>query len=360
LRPSVHAIVLAGGPGTRFWPASRQSRPKPFVALFGGATLLEETLRRSRAVAPPERTWVVAAEPLKAVVRAALAERPRVQTLFEPIARNTAAAIAWTAATVVGRAGSGILAVLPADHHIPDRRAFARDIRQAATIAARRDALVLVGIAPSRPDPAYGYLRIGGVGTDGAAPVRRFVEKPDVPRARRYVRSGRYLWNAGMVVASASRILTEVRSHAPEVWEALGGALEEVARGRRVPRSRLAAAYRRVKAISFDHGVLERARGVLAVPGRFAWSDIGSWDALKDHLPLSEGRNRVLGAKPVLLDAWDNMVWNESGRAVVLLGVSQLVVVETRDALLVCRPERAQEVRRVVEALSRQGRKELI
>jgi mannose-1-phosphate guanylyltransferase len=342
LRPSVHAIVLAGGPGTRFWPASRQSRPKPFVALFGGATLLEQTLRRSRAFAPPERTWVVAAEPLKAVVRDALAERSGVQTLFEPVVRNTAAAIAWTAATVVGRAGSGVLAVLPADHHIPDRRAFARDIRRAATIAARRDALVLVGIAPSRPDPAYGYLGIGEVGTDGAAPVRRFVEKPDVPRA------------------SASRILTEVRSHAPEVWGALGGALEEVARGRRVPRSRLAAAYRRVKAISFDHAVLERARGVLAVPGRFAWSDIGSWDALKDHLPPSEGRNRVLGAKPVLLDAWDNMIWNESGRAVVLLGVSELVVVDTPDALLVCRPERAQEVRRVVEALSRQGRKELI
>jgi mannose-1-phosphate guanylyltransferase len=360
LRTSVHAVVLAGGAGTRFWPASRRARPKPFVGLLGGATLLEQTLRRSRMFARPERTWVVAVEPLRAVVRAALAERPGVQTLFEPISRNTAAAVAWTAATVQGRSGSGIVAVLPADHHIPDRRVFAEDIRHAAAIAARRDALVLVGIAPSRPDTAYGYLRIGEVEPDGAAPVRRFVEKPDAPRARRYVRSGRYLWNAGIVVAPASRILAEVRSQAPEVWGALGGVLQEVAQGRRVGRRRLAAAYRRVKTISFDHAVLERARGVFAVPGRFAWSDIGSWDALKDLLPPAEGRNRILGAKPLVFDASDNLVWNESGRAVVLLGVSELVVVETRDALLVCRPERAQEVRRVVEALARQGRKELI
>ena len=310
--------------------------------------------------APPERTWVVVGEPLRALVRTALGERPGVQTLLEPVSRNTAAAIAWTAATVLGRVGSGVLAVLPADHHIPDRRAFAGAIRQAAAIATRRDALVLIGIEPSRPDPAYGYLRIGEVESDGAARVGRFVEKPDAPRARRYVRSGRYLWNAGMVVAPASRILAEVRSHAPEVWRALGATLEEVARGRRVPRRRLAAAYRRVKAISFDHAVLERARHVFAVPGRFAWSDIGSWDALKDHLPPADGRNRNLGARPLAFDAQDNLVWNESGRAVVLLGVDGLVVVDTRDALLVCRPERAEEGRQVVEGLSRQGRKELI
>jgi mannose-1-phosphate guanylyltransferase len=282
-----------------------------------------------------------------------------VQTLLEPVGRNTAPAIAWAAATVLGRTGSGIVAVLPADHYVPDRRTFAAAMRQAAEVAERRDALVLVGIKPTRVETAYGYLSVGEPEPDGALRVREFVEKPEEALAREYVGSGRYLWNAGFVVAPAARVLDEVQSHAPEVWRPLGATLKAIARGERIPRRRLAERYRRIRATSFDNAVLERASGVFAVPGRFEWSDIGSWDALKDRLPCAEGRNRVVGEKPLLLDAEDNMIWNTSGRAVVLLGVSGLVVVDTEDALLVCRPERSQEVRRVVEQLSRRGRKEL-
>jgi mannose-1-phosphate guanylyltransferase/mannose-6-phosphate isomerase len=302
----------------------------------------------------------VGAEPHRKLLRDALKGRPPVKTLLEPEARNTAAAIAWAAAAIQGEGGAGLLAVLPADHHVPDPRSFARVIRQAARIAHRQDRLVIVGISPRRPDPAYGYLRVGKPGPDGALPVRRFVEKPSAARAQSYVRSGSYLWNAGMVVATAPRILAELRTHAPEVWRALGSVLEDLARGARVPRRRLAAAYRRVRPIAFDHAVLERTRRVVAVRGRFAWSDLGSWDALKEHLPMVEGDNHVQGGKPLLLEARNNVIWNTSGRAVALLGVDGLAVVDTEDALLICPLDRSQEVRRVVEELARQGRKELI
>ncbi len=351
--------VLVGGTGTRFWPVSRRACPKPFVPLLGRGTLLEQTLRRLRPLAPPERTWLVASEAHRRLVRAALSNRPAVQALFEPVGRDTAAAIAWAAASVVGRDPTGLIAVFPADHHIPDGRALLRSVRLAADVARRRDCLVLVGIEPTRPDPAYGYVSVGEPQADRALPVRRFVEKPDAARARRYLRDGRTLWNAGMLVAPAARVLEEVRAHAREVGPLLARVFDAVARGERIPRRRLTSAYRRAVAAPFDRAVLERARGVFAVRGSFAWADLGSWDALKDHLPEVEGENRVRGPRPVFVDARRNLVWNTSGRKQVLLGVEGLIVVDTEDALLVCSSERAQEIRRVVEELSRRGAKRL-
>jgi mannose-1-phosphate guanylyltransferase len=349
-------VVLAGGAGTRFWPASRRARPKPFVPLVGSETLFEQTLVRARRFAPAGRTWVVGAESHRRLLAAALRGRRGVTTLLEPSARNTAAAIAWAAAEILGRTGRGTLAVLPADHHVPNAEAFARTIRRAAALAGTRDALVLLGIEPTRPDTAYGYLRVAG---RSPLAVRRFVEKPDAARARRYLRSGGYLWNSGIVVAPARRILDEVRTHAPEVWRSLGGVLETIAGGGRVARRRLAAAYRGVRSISFDHAVLERTGGVLALRGRFAWSDLGSWDALREHLPRVAGGNRVHGASPVLLDARDNLVFTSTGRTLALLGVEGLLVVDTPDATLVCAPDRAQDVRRLVDALSERGKRRL-
>lgn len=302
---------------------------------------------------------MVSARNLARITRAALRSRGGVHLLLEPVARNTAAAVAWAAARVAREAEGGVIAVLPADHHIPSPREFVRTLRRAARSAQDGEHLVLIGIEPTRPDTAYGYLRVGTPGSDGVASVRRFVEKPDVARARRYVGGGQYLWNAGMVVGTAQRILAETRAHAPEVWKPLGGVLSAIADGRRVVSARLEAAYRRVPAISFDHAVLERSRRVRALRGRFAWSDLGSWDALARHLPSVAG-NRVRGPRPAAtMDASGNVVWNTSGRALALLGVRGLVVIETPDALLVCAQERAQDVRRIVDELHKRGRKDL-
>jgi mannose-1-phosphate guanylyltransferase len=354
-------VVLAGGAGTRFWPASRRARPKPFVPLVGSETLIGATLARMRRLAPAERIAVLAARDLARLVRAALQSHRGAHALFEPQGRNTAAAIAWAAAWVAGRDPEGVLGIFPADHHIPHVPAFVRVVTAALRASADGGALVLIGIQPTRPDTAYGYLKLAASRRSPAAPrVERFVEKPGPARAKSLLAAGTHLWNSGMIVARPARVLAETRAHAPEVWRALGPALERGSRGEAVPAAALARAYRRVKPISFDYAVLERSRRVRAVRGRFAWSDLGSWDALGEQLPEA-ARNRARAPEQLAaLDARGNVVWTQGRKQVVLLGVDDLVVVDTEDALLVSSKSRAQEVRRAVEVLGARGRKELV
>jgi mannose-1-phosphate guanylyltransferase len=354
-------VILAGGAGTRFWPASRRARPKPFVPLVGQETLIEATLARMRRLAPASRIAVLASADLAGLVRRSLRRHRGAHALFEPEGRNTAAAIAWAAAWVASRDPEGVLGIFPADHHIPQLAPFVRVVTAALRASADGESLVLIGIQPTRPDTAYGYLKLApGRRAAASARVARFEEKPGAARARRFLRDGSYLWNAGMIVARPLRVLAETRAHAPEVWNALGGALEREARGRRVSRSALARGYRAVEPISFDYAVLERSRRVRAVRGRFAWSDLGSWDALGLHLPPAGGNRARVPERVTPLDASGNIVWTAGEKQVVLLGVDDLVVVDVQDALLVSSKHRAQEVRRAVEALGSLGRKELV
>jgi mannose-1-phosphate guanylyltransferase len=359
--PRLWPVVLAGGAGTRFWPASRRARPKPFVPLVGRETLIEATLARMRRLAPAGRIAVLAGADQAGLVRRALRSYRGMHALFEPEARNTAAAIAWAAAWVASRDPEGVLGIFPADHHIPRPAAFVRVVTAALRASADGEALVLIGIQPTRPDTAYGYLKLARARRGASASrVARFEEKPDAARARRFVRDGGYLWNAGMIVARPQRVLEETRAHAPEVWNALGAVFERQARGGRPSRAALARGYRAARPISFDYAVLERSRRVCAVRGSFAWSDLGSWDALGLHL-AEAGENRSRSPERVTpLDASGNVVWTAGEKQVVLLGVDDLVVVDTRDALLVASKHRAQEVRRAVEALDDLGRKELV
>jgi mannose-1-phosphate guanylyltransferase len=351
--------VLAGGAGTRFWPASRRAVPKPFVPLVGRRTLIGDTLERLRLLAPASRTTVVSAQELAGATRAALRSHRGTRLLLEPVARNTAAAIAWAAADALGRGDSGVVGVFPADHYIPDARAFAKAVRVGAAAAADGERLVLLGIEPSRPDTAYGYLRLSK-GRGAVVPVARFVEKPDLARAQRFVADGGYLWNAGMVLARPERILDETRTLSPEVWDALGPTLDAIAAGKRVARTALARAYRKVRPLSFDYAVLERSKRVFALRGRFAWSDLGSWDALGAHLPAVDENQVHAGAPPVLIDAQHNVVWSATDKTVALLGVKDLLVIQTTDALLVCANHRAQDVRKIVDELARRGHRDLL
>ena len=347
------ALVLAGGAGSRFWPASRRARPKPFVPLVGGQTLLDATLGRLSGLTEPSRIRVLASRDLEAVTREALVGHPGVRALFEPVPRNTAAAIAWGAACVAAEDPDAIVGVFPADHHIPSPAGFLRTLAAAEKAAAHHDALVLIGIEPAHASTAYGYLRVGdrALGPGGVHRIREFREKPAAAVARRLVRSGEYLWNAGMVVAPVRRILAECQAHAPEVWDALGPALERTARGEPVETRALDADYAQVKPLSFDYAVLERTDRALVARGRFRWSDLGSWDSLEPHLDAAAG-NRVRGRAPVVnIGASGNVVWNQTGRALALVGIEDLIVVETEDVLLICRKDRAQDVRAVVEKL---------
>jgi mannose-1-phosphate guanylyltransferase len=330
-----YAVVLAGGGGTRLWPASRRRAPKQFLRLApGGRSLLEATVERVSPLAPIERTLVVTAASQLEAVRSALPWLPEANLVVEPVGRSTGPAIALAAQRLARRGeGHAVMAVLPSDHAVVDEAAFARVLADALT--AGREHLVTVGIRPTRPETGYGYLELGDRTLGPAREVRRFVEKPDLARARQYVDSGRYLWNSGMFFFRADRILEETRRLLPEVARALEGRYEEA------------------PAVSIDYGIMERAEDIWAVPGDFGWSDVGSWADLAEVHPADADGQVRLGGPLLALDARRNVVVGE--RLVALVGVEGLVVVATDDAVLVMARERGQDIREVVRRLEEHG-----
>ena len=352
-------MVLAGGAGTRFWPLSREARPKPLLRLGGGASLLEDTLARARRFASVERTWLVCGRDHARVMTRA-SGLPRRQVLVEPRMRNTTAAVALAAERIAALDPDAVMAVLPADHRIPDARAFAAAIRTAARAAAGEGALVTLGVRPSRPETGYGYIRTGapaGAEHAGLHRVARFVEKPDRARARRFQRSGRYLWNAGVFIWTARRILEEIESCAPEVHRALGP-LRRVRRIRDWPGA-VERAYRRVPSVPVDKAVLERSRQVWCLPVQFHWSDVGTWQSLAEELGVAGSVSRIMEGEAVLCESKGNLI-RAAGRPVVLLGVEGLAVIDSGDALLVASLESSPAVRDVVSLLRQKGRRDLL
>jgi mannose-1-phosphate guanylyltransferase len=343
-RGRFHAVILAGGSGTRFWPLSRAARPKQFLSFAGGRALLSSSWSRVRKLAGPSRIWVVAPSKLEARVRELLPGLRPDRLVVEPTPRNTAPAVALACATVAAHDPDAVVGVFPADHVVRDLEGFVAAVRVAIG-AARRGALVCLGVKPDRAATGFGYLRCAERPRRGrAVAVARFVEKPDLARARRFVRSGRHLWNAGMFVWGAETFLDEARRVRPALVRAVGGHLA----GR--PRS-----WSRAPKISVDYAVMERARGVEVVPLDVGWDDVGSWEAASRLTPAAraDGRNRRL------LESPGSAVFGD-GRFVAIVGVSGVTVVDTPDALLVVSNERAEEVKQIVEQLRKRGRKELL
>ncbi len=356
-RGAIHAVILAGGAGERFWPASRRSHPKPFLRVADGKTLLEATLARARRLAG-DRIWVVCGAEHAAALRKA-SGLPRGRVLVEPLRRNTALAVAFAAQRISAEDPSAVLAVLPADHRIPDARAFAADLRRAARAAREAEVLVTLGIRPTRPDPGLGYIQVGPAAAAAHAGLhraRRFVEKPDPATARRYLRSGKYLWNAGIFVWSARTILAEIEACAPEIHRALEPLRKALTRSRRIPRAVLERCYRQAPSQPIDKAVMERSQRVWTLPVHWHWSDVGTWASLAEELGAAPGASVVVGdAELAFDDAGGNLVWG-NGKTIALLGVEGLAVVQTRDALLVARLDRSSDVRSVVAALKAGGR----
>ena len=349
-----HAVVLAGGAGERFWPASRAAYPKPFLRVLGGRSLLDATLARARRFASRDCVWVVCGREHQRHVRRATG-LPAARVLVEPERRNTAMAVAFAAVHIGLDDPGAVLAILPADHSIPDGPAFARDLKRAASAASGAGALVTLGVKPARPDTGYGYIQAGapaGSAYPGLQRVRRFVEKPDAATARRYLRSGGYLWNAGIFVFTAAAILEEIEACAPE----LAAALEPLRRPPRVRSGeRLRRVYRRAPSFPIDVAVMERSRRVWTLPVAWHWSDVGTWLSLSEELGVAPGDTKVLGGELVFDDRGGNLVWGDR-RAVALLGVEGLAIIDTGDVLLVTKLDRSPDVRRIVAQLKRRGR----
>lgn len=354
----LHAVVLAGGGGTRLWPASRRHTPKQLLPLgtVAGESLLAATCRRLHAVVGADRLWIVTAADQAEAVAAAVPSLPRDRVLAEPCPRNTAAAIGLAAVHIAAVDAEAVLAVVPADHAIGDEAAYRDVLGHAFAIAGAEDAIVTIGIRPTGPETGFGYLEPGAEAAGAARVVARFVEKPDRPTAERYLSSG-YLWNSGTFFFAARRILAELAQHLP----ALAAGLSEIALALDAGGDASAATarvYPGLPSISIDYGVMERTRGILVVAGDFGWNDVGSWNALAE-VRAADAAGNVAAGRLVAIDAHDNVVTTDAGM-VALVGVTGLVVVRAGNAVLVVPRERAQEVRDIVKELERAGQEEYL
>jgi mannose-1-phosphate guanylyltransferase/mannose-6-phosphate isomerase len=319
---------------------SRRKRPKQFLELGGTASLLRRSWDRARALAPASRIWVVVPRALASAVRRELPALRAINLVVEPSARDTGPAVALACAAVERRDPNAVIAVFPTDHVIRDRRALVRAVRTAVG-AASKGALVCLGIEPDRPSTGFGYLRLAAARRGlGAIPVKKFIEKPDAPRARRFVRSRRYVWNSGIFVFTAGAFFEELRRVAP----ALHAAAKAIGAGR--PR-----AWSRAPRVSIDRALMEKAARVVAVPLDAGWDDVGSWDAAVRLAGRSEGRR----GGTVLVDSAGSVVFGRR-RVIAVLGVPGIVVVDTPDALLIASRTEAERVREVVAELRRRGR----
>jgi mannose-1-phosphate guanylyltransferase len=345
--PDLYAIIMAGGSGTRFWPASRRTRPKQFLSIAGGEPLLCETWRRLEGLVPAERTLVVTVASQAGEVRRLLPALPPENVLAEPEPRNTAACLALAAREIERRDPSSVQVVLPADHVIRPVPAFQRSVQAAVEEARARSTLVVFGIRPSHPATGFGYVEAGELCAEVRQTpvyrVRRFVEKPSLARAQEFLFQGSFFWNAGIFVWQTQAICSALETFTPALRAALAGA--------RSP-AELAQAYARLEPVSIDVAVLEHAPNVRMVPVDYFWSDVGSWEALSTVLEQDAAGNVHSGAaRAVFQDARGCIAHAEGDQLVAVLGLDNVVVVHSAGATLVCSRERAQHVRALVQRL---------
>ncbi|MDI3298210.1 MAG: mannose-1-phosphate guanylyltransferase [Bacillota bacterium] len=349
-----HVVILAGGRGERFWPRSTPSLPKQFIRLFGQRTLLQEALLRARALVPEERIWVASAAEYEGLLRGQLpADLVEKRLVLEPVRRDTAAGIGWAALHVLAVDPEAVLVMMPADHYLADLDAFAEAVGVALR-AARRGSLVTLGIRPSRPETGYGYIRLGRPLEEvaGAYHVDRFVEKPEMETALRFLQEGTYLWNSGIFVWQARSILDAIGRRLPE----LRAGLERAWAAPPGERPRLFAA---LPAISVDYGVMQdeaRLGGdVVTAPGRFTWDDVGSWAAL-DRLTEADDRgNRVLGEGLALAASGCTLHNEEAGHPLIAFGTQDLLMIHTARVTVVAPKARAADWKELLAALRRAG-----
>ena len=353
-----YGLILAGGRGTRFWPRSRKAKSKQVLSFFGERTLIQQTVDRLRPVLDPERIWVLTNGHLRGEIVRQLPEVPKRQIIAEPAQRNTAPAIGLAAQIINGIDRDAVMGVFPSDHIIGQPNRYARILRGAFKAGAE-GRIVVLGIDPRWPETGYGYIELprGVKAEAGAAvPVRRFREKPDPATAKRFVKAGHFYWNAGMFFWRTPVLLDALRQHLPRTSTLLASLppFESRKFG-----AALAETFPRCENISIDYAVLEKARNVVGIPtGDIAWNDVGSWNAVYDLMPRDPWGNTGRGDM-LMIDAKGNYVDSER-RLVALLGVENLVVVDTADALLICDRERAQDVGRLVKLLEDQKRDGLL
>ncbi len=364
---STHAVILAGGRGTRFWPRSRTRTPKQLLNIVGNTTMLQQTVTRLRPILSVDHIWSVTNAEQATSLRRQLPVAARRRVLTEPVGKNTAAAVALAAIHVRHSVkGDALLAVLPADHYIALPELYRRIVRAALQVAQEPDRMVVLGIPPTRPETGFGYVEKMGeplhVDEFPVYAVRRFTEKPQLEIAKQYLASGNYEWNAGMFFWRISTFMEALKKFLPKTHDALEALSAHI--GKRTYDAALKRIYRKLENISVDYAVLERATReegasrVFVIPAEIGWSDIGSWTAVYELVAKQPDEN-VLSGKGHALDSTGNFLWSP-GKFIAAIGVHNLVVVETPDALLICPRERAQDVSKLVKVLEEKKLKKLL
>ncbi len=353
-----YPVILAGGRGTRFWPLSRKKRAKQLLALDGKQTMIQQTVARLLPLAPAKRFWVITNEDLRLAIARQLPKLPKPQLLAEPVGRNTAPAIGLAAFLLLRENPDAVIGMFPSDHVIADEKHYRETLERGIEIAASGENIVVLGIRPNRPETGYGYIEAGGAFHGDALRVRRFTEKPDAARAAEFVAAGNFFWNSGMFLWSARTLANALREHLPNtapLLERIAGAF-----GTRKFAETFRKLYPKCENISVDYAVLEprsakgeEAGNIFCLPADFGWNDLGSWTALHEHHTAKSSPangNLVAASGQFLMNARGNY-FHAPGKFVAAVGVSDLVVVETPDALLITTRQHAQDVGKIVKYL---------
>ena len=357
----MYTVIMAGGKGTRFWPLSTENQPKQLLSLVGNTSLLQQTVARIAPLMPLEDIYVVTGESLVSVTKHHVPDLPSGNIIAEPVGRNTLPCIGLAALHLKKReGGDGVMAVLPTDHVIQDQQRFRKLLQYAENIAANDNVLITFGVPPTRVETGYGYIHIGATVHTAddfqVFQVRQFVEKPDRETTEKYLESQEYLWNSGMFVWRVGVILNAIKIYQPSIYQQL---MEiDAAIGTANETEVISHAYSQMEEISVDYGVMEKAKEVLVIPADIGWNDVGHWGAMHELYERDTSGNTVRG-KHIGIDTQDCIIFNQTaqnpdvieGKLIATIGVSDLVIVESECAVLICPIDRVQEVKDLVEKL---------
>lgn len=347
-----YGVIMAGGGGTRFWPLSRQKTPKQLLNLSGNGLMINETIDRITKVIDAQNIFIVTNEQQGDKMKCSVGDRIlENHILLEPSARNTTACIGYAAFEILKKYGDGIMCIFPSDHYIKDQEEFSNILRRAIEVAENSDKLVTIGIKPTFPSTGYGYINYDRGSGQEVHEVIQFVEKPNHDKAKEYVASGQYAWNSGMFIWKASTILNNIERFLPKVYQYLKKIADSM--NTEAELETINQIYGNIPSISIDYGVIERSDDVVVILGDFGWNDVGSWDNLGVIYNVDENGNVIKGEQVNI--STKNCICYADKRLIATIGVENLIIVETDDAILVCRKDQAQKVKDVVEQLQQRG-----
>ena len=356
----ITAVIMAGGKGERFWPKSRTSYPKQFLSLTpDGETMIQKTIKRILPLVAAEDIFIVTNESYVPIINEQLPEIPHENILAEPVARNTAPCIALAASVISKKYDDAVMMVLPSDHLLKYEEIYIDIMRHAVKVAAKGDNLVTIGITPTYPETGYGYIKFCSSGDDdmpGVYKVDRFVEKPCLETAKEYLNTGRYLWNSGMFVWKVSSIMDNFKKFLPDIYEGYLKMKETALTGSF--RETVAECFESFRSESIDFGIMEKAENIYTLPGSFGWDDVGSWLALEKINRTDECGNYVSG-DVISIDTSKSIICGNK-KLIATLGIKDLIVVDTDDAMLICAKDHTQQVKKVIETLRTCNRRDLI